>query len=508
MDSNKQNKVYDILIIGGGINGTGIARDASGRGLSVMLCEQFDLANETSSRSSKMIHGGLRYLEYYEFRLVREALAEREVMLQIAPPLVQPLQLIIPHNKLQRPAWLIRLGLFLYDRLGKHFGVKSRLPNSHSVSLRNNGLFAEPLQNSLKKGFSYYDCKVDDARLVVLNAVAADNQGGMIKPHTKFISATQENNLWVSTLENQHTHEKFIVKSKVLVNAAGPWVDDIVNTRLAIKTKHQVELVKGSHIVIPKFYQGQHAYLLQHQDKRVIFVIPYHQHFTMIGTTDIPYHGNPETVAINEKEREYLCDIVNQYFKKTITPHDIVNEWSGVRPLQADDANNPSAVTRDYSLEIEDTNGQTPILSIFGGKITTYRKLAQHAMKKLEPYFPNMKGAWTATTPLPGGNIGKLEAFIDKLQQDFHFLPAPLLERYAYSYGSLSYQILEQVHTVDDLGTYFGAGLYAKELDYLRRYEWAQTSDDILWRRTKLGLQQQAIEMAALNAYLSPGNAT
>ncbi len=333
--------------------------------------------------------------------------------------------------------------------------------------------------------------------------MAAHNQGAIIEPHTKFIGATKENNLWLSTLENQHTHEKSIVKSKVLINAAGPWVDNIVNTRLGIKTKHQVELVKGSHIVIPKFYQGKQAYLLQHQDKRVIFVIPYHQHFTMIGTTDIPYHGNPETVVINAEEREYLCNIVNQYFKKTITPQDIVNEWSGVRPLQADDANDPSAVTRDYSLEIEDTNGHTPILSIFGGKITTYRKLAQHAMKKLEPYFPNIKGAWTATKPLPGGNIGKIEQFIDKLQQGFPFLPNSLLQRYAYNYGTLSYQILDQIHSIDELGTHFGAGLYAKELDYLRQYEWAETSDDILWRRTKLGLQQQAIDMIALNTYLS-----
>ena len=503
MNSNQEDKVYDLLIIGGGINGTGIARDASGRGLSVILCEQFDLANETSSRSSKMIHGGLRYLEYYEFRLVREALAEREVMLKIAPHLVQPLELIIPHNKLQRPAWLIRLGLFLYDHLGKHFGVKSRLPSSHGLSLQNDTLFAKPLKDSLKKGFSYYDCKVDDARLVILNAVAAFKQGAIIQSRTKFINAYKENNLWISTLEDQQSHEKFVVKSKALVNAAGPWVDNIVNQRLAIKTQHQVELVKGSHIVIPKFYQGKHAYLLQHQDKRVIFVIPYHQHFTMIGTTDIPYHGNPETVAINATEREYLCNIVNQYFKQTIAPQDIVNEWSGVRPLQADDANNPSAVTRDYSLEIEDHQGHTPILSIFGGKITTYRKLAQHAMEKLKPYFPQMGTPWTATQPLPGGDIHTVAKLTQQLQRDFPFLATSMLQRYAYSYGSLSYQILKSVNTTEDLGVHFGADLYAKEIDYLRQCEWAQTSDDILWRRSKLGLQQQSIDITALNTYLA-----
>ena len=502
MNTTNQNKIYDILIIGGGINGTGIARDASGRGLSVILCEQFDLANETSSRSSKMIHGGLRYLEYYEFRLVREALAEREVMLHIAPHLVQPLQLIIPHNHLQRPAWLIRLGLFLYDHLGKHLGVKSQLPNSYGLSLNTDSVFAKPLKPELKKGFCYYDCKVDDARLVVLNAKSAAHNGAKIQVHTKFINATKENGLWVSTLLNQQTQEQFTVRSKVLVNAAGPWVDNIVNTRLGIKTQHQVELVKGSHIVIPKFYAGDHAYLLQNNDKRVIFVIPYHENFTMIGTTDVPYDNDPASVKISTAEQQYLCDVVNRYFKCHIRVNDIVNQWAGVRPLQADDANNPTAVTRDYSLEIEDDAGQTPILSIFGGKITTYRKLAQQTMEKLKPYLPAMKANWTADTALPGGKLTNLKKFIRQLQQNFPFLPSSMLQRYAHSYGDLSHIILENVTTLNDMGENFGAGLYTKEIDYLLAHEWAQSIDDILWRRTKLGLQQDKINYTALQTYL------
>jgi glycerol-3-phosphate dehydrogenase len=490
MTKTNDNQIYDLLIIGGGVNGCGIARDASGRGLSVVLCEQFDLANETSSRSSKMIHGGLRYLEYYEFRLVREALSEREVMLKIAPHLVQPLQLIIPHNSLQRPAWMVRLGLFLYDHLGR----KTTLPGSYGLKLNTNNAYGEPLQPELKKGFCYYDCKVDDARLVVLNAMAARDNGASILPRTKLITATQENGLWLSTLEDQHTQQQWQIKSKALINAAGPWVNDIVSSKVNIKTKHKVELVKGSHIVIPKFYDGNHAYLLQNNDKRVIFVIPYHDNFTMIGTTDIDYHGDPAEVTVSEDERHYLCEVVNHYFKQQISPADIVNEWSGVRPLQADDANNPSAVTRDYSLEVEDDNGKTPILSIFGGKITTYRELSEHALRKLKKFFPKMGPDWTANTSLPGGNIHSANDYAQQLIVRYPFLPTTMLTRYAYSYGSLSEIILKTVESLADMGKCFGHELYEKEIDYLRAYEWAETEDDILWRRSKLGLHTIAID--------------
>lgn len=501
MAKKNDNQIYDLLVIGGGINGCGIAADAAGRGLRVVLCEQFDLANETSSRSSKMIHGGLRYLEYYEFRLVREALRERDVMLKIAPHIVAPLQLIIPHNSLQRPAWLVRLGLFLYDHLGFRFGKKSKLPGSYGLKLNNDTDYGKPLKPELKKGFCYYDCKVDDARLVIYNAMAAREHGALIMTRTKFINATKENGLWLSTLENQHTKQQWQVKSKALINAAGPWVDNIVNVKLDIKTKHQIELVKGSHIVIPKFYEGDHAYLLQNNDKRVIFVIPYHDNLTMIGTTDIPFTDDPTTVEISQDEREYLCKIVNHYFKQHISPSDIINEWSGVRPLQADDVNNASAVSRDYCIEVEDDNGQSPILSVFGGKITTYRELAEHAMQKLAPYFPHMGPAWTATTPLPGGDIDNVADYAATLVKQYPFLPAKMLQRYTHSYGSLSQKILQNVHSQTDMGDHFGHNVYSKELDYLIMYEWAQTSEDLLWRRSKLGLLK--LDQALLETYLA-----
>lgn len=501
MSTVNENHIYDLLVVGGGINGAGIAADAAGRKLSVVLCEQFDLANETSSRSSKMIHGGLRYLEYYEFRLVREALSERDTMLSIAPHIVSPLQIILPHKPNQRPRWLIKLGLFLYDHLGFHFGKKSRIPKSYGLKLHNDSLYATPLKTNLTHGFCYYDCKVDDARLVILNAMAARQHDATILPRTKFLGAKKQNNIWLSTLQDQHTKKQWQVKSKALVNAAGPWVDDVIHNKLQIDTKNKVELVQGSHIVVPKFYPGDHAYLLQHTDKRVIFVIPYHDNFTMIGTTDVSYNGDPALATINQHEREYLCNVVNQYFEQSISPEDIVNEWSGVRPLQHDDANNPSAVSRDYSLEIKDDNGNTPILSVFGGKITTYRELAEHAMRKLKPFFPQMGSAWTATTSLPGGDINSANEYSQQLQEQYPFLPASMLQRYAHSYGSLSQTILHSVSCTDDMGQNFGAELYQKEIDYLTQHEWAQTVEDILWRRSKLGLL--AINQDKLEGYLA-----
>ncbi|MSP53397.1 MAG: glycerol-3-phosphate dehydrogenase [Gammaproteobacteria bacterium] len=502
---NDSDTIYDLLIIGGGINGCGIARDASGRGLSVYLCEQFDLANETSSRSTKLIHGGLRYLEHYEFRLVREALAERDVLLKIAPHIIQPLQFIIPHNKLQRPTWLIRLGLFLYDHLGVRFGHRSQIPKSKHVKLTRTNLFGAPLHASLTKGFSYYDCKVDDARLVVINAVSAQKYNAIIKTRTQFISAKRDHGIWISTLIDRHTQEKITVHSRALINAAGPWVDQVIIHDLQLSSQSHVELVKGSHIVIPRYYTGEQAYLLQNDDQRIVFVIPYHEKFTMIGTTDVPYHGDPATVKISAEERDYLCQVVDCYFNKTIKPDDIVSEWSGVRPLQADEKNNPSAVTRDYKLEVDDIQGQAPLLSIFGGKITTYRKLAEHALEKLKPYFPTMKGNWTAAECLPGGDFAQndLIEFTQQLQNKYPYLSKAMLARYAHSYGTLSYKILEHVAHREDLGEDFGAGLYAREVDYLIRHEWAETVEDILWRRTKLGLFKNQIDLKALEKHIT-----
>jgi glycerol-3-phosphate dehydrogenase len=499
------NKVYDLLIIGGGINGVGIAADAAGRGLSVYLCEQDDLASHTSSASSKMIHGGLRYLEYYEFRLVREALAERDVLLSIAPHIVQPLHLVIPHNDLQRPAWLIRLGLFLYDTLGLRWGRKSFLDKSHGVALTPNNEFGKPLKADLKRGFIYSDCKVDDARLVVLNAMSAARAGASINTHTQLLQAERHDGLWKATLKNKQTGETFSIASKTLINAAGPWVDTILRERLGIESKHHIELIKGSHIVVPRLYGGSHAYLLQNTDKRVVFVIPYHDQFTMIGTTDLAYHGDPAVVKIDEAEVKYLLSIVNRYFNKSIQAIDIVNNWSGVRPLQAEDKKNPSAVTRDYTVEVDAHDG-APLLSIFGGKITTYRKLAEHALEKLTPYFSHLSPAWTGTKPLPGGELpkGDLKQFMDALQQKHSWLPPSLVTRYSYSYGTLCEQFLSNKTQLSDLGEKFGADLYEAEVRYLREQEWARTAEDILWRRTKLGLLLTPTEVKKLEAFCEP----
>lgn len=493
---------YDLLIIGGGVNGTGIAADAAGRGLKVYLCEKDDLANHTSSASSKMIHGGLRYLEYYEFRLVREALAERDVLLSIAPHIVQPLRLIIPHNKLQRPKWLIRLGLFIYDHLGFHFGHKSRLPKSTMVNIKKNPTTFAPLKSVLSTGFAYSDCKVDDARLVICNAVAAKEYEASINTHTEFLNAKRENNLWHVTLKN--SSGEFTLTAKAIINAAGPWVDDIVNNRLHIHTKHAIELVKGSHIVFPKFYEGQHAYLLQNTDKRVVFVIPYHNEFTMVGTTDIDFRGDPNQVTIDETEKKYLCEVVNNYFEQQFSPRDIVNAWSGTRPLQADETNNPSAVTRDYSLEVEDDMGHAPILSIFGGKITTYRRLAEHALLKLQNYFPDMGRPWTANHPLPGGDLphGDLDDFVEQLTHDYPQLPKALLTRWAMAYGTRISLIANKNAKMADLGKLFTSDLYQAEVDYLIKHEWARSTEDILWRRSKLGLYASEKEVALLFHYL------
>ena len=505
---NDSDAIHDLLIIGGGINGCGIARDASGRGLSVYLCEQFDLANETSSRSTKLIHGGLRYLEYYEFRLVREALAERDVLLNIAPHIIQPQQFIIPHNQLQRPAWLIRLGLFLYDHLGFRFGHPSKISKSKQVKLSRTNLYGEPLQPNLKKGFSYYDCKVDDSRLVVLNALAAQENNAIIKTHTKFINSTRNAGIWISILRNLDNQQEFVIKSKCLINAAGPWVDKVITNNLHLSSQSHVELVQGSHIVIPRYYTGKHAYLLQNDDQRIVFVIPYQDNFTMIGTTDIPYHGDPAAVKISIAERDYLCKVVDRYFNKQIKPEDIVDEWSGVRPLQAEEKANVSAVTRDYKLEVEDENGQAPLLSIFGGKITTYRKLAEHALQKLKPYFPNISGDWTDTVALPGGNLPQqsLSEFTQQLQNKYPYLPEDMITRYAHSYGTLSYKILEHVDRHADMGENFGAGLYAREVNYLLEQEWAGCVEDILWRRSKLGLLKEQISVKALEKYVTKKN--
>ena len=392
------SQVFDLLIVGGGINGAGIARDAAGRGLSVLLVEQGDLAGATSSASTKLIHGGLRYLEYYEFRLVREALIERERLLEAAPHIIWPLRFILPHEKGIRPAWFVRLGLFLYDHIAK----RKRLPGTQTIRLT-----THPAGTALKPGFDtafmYSDAWVEDSRLVALNALDAAERGADIRVRTKLVRARRDGDGWRATLESA-AGAATEVMARVLVNAAGPWVADVLNSKLGLDTSKSVRLVKGSHIVVPKLFQGEHAFILQNTDKRIVFAIPYQGRFTLVGTTDVPVETGPGQVAIGDEEVRYLCAVVNHFFRREVTPADVVWTYSGVRPLFDDGSIEASAVTRDYVFDL-DTAGGAPVLSIFGGKITTFRKLAEHALDELKLFFPGMKPAWTDTASLPGGDI-------------------------------------------------------------------------------------------------------
>ncbi|MCL6270214.1 glycerol-3-phosphate dehydrogenase [Sansalvadorimonas sp. 2012CJ34-2] len=478
MDSHNHIDKYDLVIVGGGINGMGIARDAAGRSLKVLLCEQNDLASATSSASSKLIHGGLRYLEHYEFRLVREALKEREVLLSIAPHLVRPMRFRLPHAPHLRPAWMIRAGLFLYDTLAK----RVTLPGSRGVHL--NG--QSPLQPSFTKAFEYSDCWVDDARLVIANALCAKNHGAVILPQTTCKSAVRNEEGWSVTLAD--AEQEFQITCKALVNAAGPWVSDFVESKLNEKPEYGIRMIKGSHIVVPALHSGEEAYILQNKDKRIVFVIPWQGQWSMVGTTDVEYIGDPSEVAPSDDEVAYLVDVVNSHFNKTIATKDIVYSFSGVRPLCNDESNDPSAITRDYTLTVSDESERFPLLNIFGGKLTTYRRLAESALAKLKPWFPDMSPSWTGLSPLPGGEISSQKEFASKLVSDKPWLPIEVAERYASSYGDLCYSFLNGREKLDDLGQSFGNGLYAAEVDYLITQEWASTPEDILWRRTKTGI--------------------
>lgn len=486
---------FDVFIVGGGINGAGIAADAAGRGLSVGLCEMGDLAQATSSSSSKLIHGGLRYLEHYEFRLVKEALNEREVLLKIAPHLVTPMRFQMPHRPHLRPAWLIRIGLFLYDNLGK----RETLMGSKGVKYGADS----PLKADITQGFEYSDCWVDDARIVVANVLSAQRDGAEIFARTRCISAKRVNNQWVIGLEDQITKETREVTAKALVNAAGPWVSSFIETKLERKAPYGIRMIKGSHIVVPKLYQHSNSFIMQNTDKRIIFAIPYREHYTLLGTTDMEYKGDPKAVAISEEETQYILKVTNDHFKKTLTPADVIWSYSGVRPLLEDESSDPSAVTRDYTLHVEDQQNKAPLLSIFGGKITTYRKLALSAMTKLEPYFDHLAAPWTHSKPLPGGNLGmSLDAFAMKLQQDYPFIGASLAHRFANSYGDLSHAFLKKANSESDLGQHFGNQLYQLEVDHLIHNEWAHSAEDILWRRTKLGLEFTPDQVNALDSYV------
>jgi glycerol-3-phosphate dehydrogenase len=487
----------DLLVIGGGINGCGIARDAVGRGLSVVLCEQGDLAGATSSASSKLIHGGLRYLEYYEFRLVREALQERERLLALAPHIIWPLDFVLPHQGGLRPAWMVRLGLFLYDHLAR----RRRLPPTRSVRLGTDKVGA-PLKPGLDRGFVYADCWVEDSRLVVLNARDAADRGARILTRTRLTAAAREDDVWRCELTTAGGVQE-IVRARAVVNAAGPWVGDVLRRAMGQNNAKQARLIKGSHIILPKLHDGDWAYILQNTDRRIVFVIPYEGDYSLIGTTDIPFDGDPSKVEISPAETDYLCAIVNRYFRKQVTPADVVRSYSGVRPLYDDEAENASAVTRDYVLDMDSPADGGTILSVFGGKITTYRRLAEHALEKLQAVLP-CGPAWTGSAPLPGGDIP--DADFDRFEAGFAsahpFLPPKLALRLARAYGSKAVTVLGGATSLEAMGRDFGGGLHQCEIDYLAAHEWAQTADDILWRRSKLGLKMPPGAAAEIDAAL------
>ncbi|MFV0455284.1 MAG: glycerol-3-phosphate dehydrogenase [Pseudomonas sp.] len=489
------SELYDIAVIGGGINGTGIAADAAGRGLSVFLCERDDLASHTSSTSSKLIHGGLRYLEHYEFRLVREALAEREVLLAKAPHLVKPMRFVLPHRPHLRPAWMIRAGLFLYDNLGK----RRKLPASHSLRFGDDS----PLKPSIRRGFEYSDCWVDDARLVVLNAMAAREKGAHIHTRTQCMSARRADSIWHVELQREDG-TCFALRAKALVNAAGPWVAQFIDDNLQQRSPYGIRLIQGSHIIVPRLHEGKQAYIMQSEDRRIVFAIPYMGRYTMIGTTDREYHGDPAQARISEEEIAYLLAVANAHFRKQLERKDILHTFTGVRPLCDDESDNPSEITRDYTLSLSAEQHQAPLLSVFGGKLTTYRKLAEAALAQLAPFFPNMGERWTRTAPLPGGeDLSSPDTLAEELVAKIGGIDPALARRWASLYGSRVWRMLGEAHAVNELGELIGQDLYTREVDYLRHQEWATRPDDILWRRTKLGLAFSEQETARLQHYLA-----
>ena len=473
MFDSGQTRPVDLLIVGGGINGTGIARDAVGRGLSVALFEQDDLAAHTSSASTKLIHGGLRYLEYYEFRLVREALSEREILLGIAPHIIWPLEFVLPHEPHLRPAWMIRAGLFLYD----HLGARKRLPGSHRVSFETHPA-GRILRPHFRRGFTYSDCWVQDARLVVLNAMDAAERGATIRTRCKLLSARQEGGLWHAETQGGP------IVARALVNVAGPWVEEVLGEHLGRRAAKHMRLVKGSHIVTKRLHDGDFALILQNPDGRIGFVIPYEQGFSLIGTTDIPFEGDPAKVSISADETGYLCEIINRYLRCDITPADVVWSYSGVRPLFGDSSADPKAITRDYVLDLDHAPGSPPLLSVYGGKITTYRRLAEHVLEKLLPALGRPVGeSWTGTKPLPGGDFANFDAYLTEFRACHPALAPQTAWRLVRAYGTRAERFVRP-----DLGADLGGGLTEAEVDYLVTQEWARTPEDILWRRSKLGL--------------------
>jgi len=476
---------YDVFIIGGGVNGCGIARDAVGRGYSVCLAEMNDLASGTSSWSSKLIHGGFRYLEHYEFRLVREALSEREVLLSAAPHIIWPMRFVLPHHKDMRPAWLLRLGLFLYDHIGK----RKLLPGTKTVDLKTAAV-GKPLKPLFSKGFEYSDCWVNDARLVVLNAQDAANRGAVIETRTQVTEAIRAGDKWQVTTKDLASGEVKIRLASIIINAAGPWVDRVLGNALGVNNATNVRLVQGSHIIVPKIHEHDRAYIFQNADERIIFAMPYERDYTLIGTTDQDFEGDPADVKITNGEIKYLCDAASEYFRSTITEDQIVWTYSGVRPLFDDGATAAQEATRDYVLRVDGEANAPKVVNIFGGKITTYRKLAESMLEKIEQVIGKRKPSWTANATLPGGDFApsEFDQHVMQLKQKYSFLSQDLAWRLVRSYGTNASILLGDAKTLQDLGVDFGKELYEKEVQYLMAYEWAVSADDVLWRRTKLGI--------------------
>jgi len=519
----------DLLIVGGGINGAGIARDAAGRGLSVVLCEKDDLGSHTSSSSTKLIHGGLRYLEHYEFGLVRKALIEREALMRSAPHIIWPLRFVMPHDASMRPAWMIRLGIWLYDHLAR----REVLPGSEAIRLAGHPV-GEPLKPEFTRAFAYSDGWVDDARLVVLSLRDAADRGARIMTRTVVTDASPDDGGWIvrvrdglaaggagsantgppSTNRVAPGGER-VIHARALVNAAGPWAMQFLREGLhdgpRRASQRGLRLIKGSHIVVPRLFDHQIAYIFQNADKRIVFAIPYEHDFTLIGTTDVEHRGDPGRARADEAEVRYLCELINHYFRKPISPADVVWSYSGVRPLLDDESGDPSAVTRDYLLEFERT--PAPLLTVWGGKITTFRKLAEEAVDMLATALGSEAPAWTRNAMLPGGDLSAtigppqrpdldFARFVDAKSAELPWLPSPLLKRYARLYGSRIDRIIGEARRLDDLGAVIAPGLHEAELGYLVREEWAHDAADVVWRRTKLGLRLSAVDLLRIDDWM------
>ena len=489
--------MYDLFIIGGGINGCSIARDAAGRGIKVFLAEMNDLASGTSSASTKLIHGGLRYLEHYEFRLVREALIEREVLLKSAPHIIWPLRFILPHHQGLRPRWLIRLGLFMYD----HLGGRKILPPTRSVDLTTD-VTGAPLKEEFTKAFEYSDCWVEDSRFVVLNARDAANRGAVIRTRTKVQSARRIDGGWSINIVGSDGKIETI-EAKVLLNSAGPWVSEVLSTVIGRNDPDKIRMVKGSHLVVDKLYDHDRCYIFQNADSRICFAIPYENDFTLIGTTDEDHKGDPGKPEITEAETNYLLAAVSEYFKKPVTRNLVRWSYSGIRPLYDDGASKAQEATRDYVLKVDQPESQAPLLSVFGGKITTSRKLAEHALEKLAAFFPNAGAPWNRDAQLPGGDIavGDVAKYIEAKKKTYSFLKPANVVRMFKAYGTEIDNIIGEARFASDLGKFFGP-VSEREIEFLRTNEWVTCADDILWRRSKLGLHMSAEEQIALQDYM------